>query len=104
RPEGKFSTYLFAIAANLGRNHVRWKMRHPTVSLNEDREGMPVIQETIDPGHTPDEAAAGAERLSAVHQAFLSLPADLRECMTLFIYENMGYAEIAAISKCSAKA
>ena len=28
RPSGSFSTYLFAIASNLARNHARWKSRH----------------------------------------------------------------------------
>src|SRR5688572_13207869 len=34
RPSGNFSTYLFAIASNLARNHARWKSRHPTVSID----------------------------------------------------------------------
>ncbi len=38
------------------------------------------------------------------HDAFLCLPPDLREAMTLFAYEGMGYAEIATVSQCSSKA
>jgi RNA polymerase sigma-70 factor, ECF subfamily len=38
RAAGKFSTYLFAIAANLERNHARWKMRHPTVSIDQPED------------------------------------------------------------------
>lgn len=31
----KFSTWLLAIATNLCRHQVRWRMRHPTVSLDD---------------------------------------------------------------------
>lgn len=104
RPEGRFSTYLFAIAANLGRNQARWKMRHPTISLDEVRDGIPALRELMDSGQSPDEAACTVERLNAVHQAFQGLPPDLRETMSLFIYEDMGYAEIASVIGSSVKA
>ena len=103
RPEGKFSTYLFAIAANLGRNQARWKMRHPTVSLDEAWDGLPALRELMDRGQSPDEAACTVERLNAIHQAFQGLPSDLRETMSLFIYEDMSYAEIASVIGSGAK-
>jgi RNA polymerase sigma-70 factor (ECF subfamily) len=52
----------------------------------------------------PDEAARAAETSREVHAAFLALPADLREAMTLFIHEGMSYAEIATVGVCSPKA
>jgi RNA polymerase sigma-70 factor (ECF subfamily) len=39
-----------------------------------------------------------------VHEAFLCLSLELREAMTLFVYEGMGYAEIAVVAGCSTKA
>ena len=65
---------------------------------------MPHMAEMADPGQTPEEAAASAERLRAVNTAFQALPDDLRETMTLFIHEGMGYAEIASVVGCSSKA
>lgn len=103
-PDGKFSSYLFAIASNLGRNHVRWQMRHPTVSLGDPAGGTPVLEDTADPGLTPEEEALRTELIRSVHEAFQTLPPDLREAMTLFIYEGMSYAEIASIVRCSIKA
>lgn len=105
RPSGSFSTYLFSIAANLARNHARWKARHPTLSLDvaEDQGGV-TVPELADSNQTPEQAAVTAERIRAVNEAFLLLPDDLREAMTLFIYEGMGYAEIASVSQCSPKA
>jgi len=105
RPSGNFSTYLFAIASNLARNHARWKFRHPTVSMDAVQDdGTPVLPEFADLKQSPAEAARSAEKFRAVHEAFLSLPPDLREAMTLFVYEGLGYAEIASISQCSPKA
>lgn len=105
RANGSFSTYLFAIASNLARNHARWKGRHPTLSLDATPEdGGATVPELADPNQTPEEVAQAEEKIRAVHEAFLRLPPDLREAMTLFIYEGMGYAEIASVSRCSPKA
>jgi RNA polymerase sigma-70 factor, ECF subfamily len=105
RASGNFSTWLFAIAANLARNHARWKARHPTLSLEiPPEEGGVAVEETADPHQDPSQTAETAETTRAVHAAFLRLPPDLREAMTLFVYEGMGYADIAAVAGCSRKA
>lgn len=105
RSVGNFSVWLFSIAANLARNHARWKNRHPTLSTDHALgEGAAAIAETADPQQNPEEAAATAETTRAVHTAFLRLPPDLREAMTLFVHEDMGYAEIATVVGCSKKA
>jgi RNA polymerase sigma-70 factor (ECF subfamily) len=104
RPEAKFSTFLFAIANNLARNQARWNRGHPTVSLDQDPEDAAGLMELVDPGQTPHEAAISAERNKAILHAFRELPADLREAMSLFIYEDMSYAEISHIVGCSPKA
>jgi len=36
RTSEKFSTWLYTIAANLARNHFRWRARHPNVSLEAE--------------------------------------------------------------------
>jgi len=105
KPQGTFSTYLFTIAANLGRNHARWRSRHPTVSLDAtDVDGVATMAEAVDPHHSPEEAAESSEKYRAAREALLALPHDLREAMALFVYEGMGYADIAALSGCTAKA
>jgi RNA polymerase sigma-70 factor (ECF subfamily) len=103
--DGNFSTYLFAIASNLAKNHARWRMRHPTVSMDAplDENTGPAIQ-LADPRADPGETAQKMEKMTAVAAAFKALPPDLREAMSLFIYEGMGYAEIGVLMGCSAKA
>lgn len=105
RPGGNFSTYLFTIATNLTRNHSRWKRRHPTVSIDAtDEDCRSILRETVDPNANPQQAVEAAEKFRAIRDAFISLPTDLREAMTLFVDEGMGYAEIAKVSQCSVKA
>ena len=76
----RFSTWLFTIAANLARNHFRWRARHPNVSLEaETGEAEQTLGNTLpanDPA--PDELALAAERAETVRLAVAKLPEDLR--------------------------
>lgn len=101
QPRAAFSTYLFHIAANLARNHARWRSRHPSVSLEDCADS---VQQLPGSSPAPDEAACDAETLARVENALASLPPDLREALHLFTYEEMSHAEIGAILGCTAKA
>lgn len=101
RPTAPFPTYLFRIAANLARNHARWKQRHPTVSIDNEEDHVP---ESVDAQPGPDEQMERSEQMQRVEAALAALPTDLREAMLLFTYQDMSYSEIATASGCSAKA
>jgi len=96
RAGSSFSTWLFGIAANLARNHLRWNRRHPTLPMEEAVE--------ITSGEDPGRSAESSEREKAVREAIALLPPDLRESLILGEYERLSHAEIAAIAGCSAKA
>ena len=105
-PRGKFSTWLFTIAANLCRNHARWHARHPTVPLHgsgEDDEAA-VENRVPAPGDTPSDSAARDDLASAVRTEVQLLPHDLRTVVLLFEYQELGYEEIAATLGCTPKA
>ena len=93
---GAFSTWLFGIAANLGREHLRWKQRHPTSPLDSEPEPM-------EPD-SPESQAESRERAEAVRHAIAQLPEDFREAVLLSEYEEMTHAQIAEVSGCTPKA
>ncbi len=96
-----FAGYLLRIAANLARNHHRWRSRHPSESLD-------VLQESeMEPAAvcaSPDAALSQADITRAVQRAVGKLPHDLRVALELFTYEDMSYEDIAAALDCTAKA
>jgi RNA polymerase sigma-70 factor, ECF subfamily len=105
RPSGTFSTWLFAIASNLARQHIRWQLRHPTISADAPAGASGSMLESVQAAD-PDPRARleGAERAEAVRRAVADLAPDLREALILFTYEEMSYEQIAAIQRCSTKA
>jgi len=106
RAEQKFSTWLFTIAANLARNHFRWRTRHPNISLDaENPETEQSLGSTLPANNpAPNEQALTAERAKAVRLAVSKLPEDLREAMVLCEWEERSVAEAAAILETTPKA
>lgn len=100
-PSAAFPTYLFRIAANLSRNHARWRTRHPTVSVEDCPE---TIQQIPGKEIAPDAAAQQQESAARIERALASLPVELRQALHLFTYEEMGQREIAQVLNCSVKA
>jgi len=102
---GKFSTWLFAIAANLCRNHLRRRRRRgesvPETSDMEDAEVAESIQSRDD---SPDQAAIRSESISLIRAAIDKLPHDLKTVILLFQYQSLSYGEISSVLGCSVKA
>ncbi|MFN0129973.1 MAG: RNA polymerase sigma factor [Verrucomicrobiales bacterium] len=99
RANAAFPSFLFTVAANLARDHARWRKRHPSVPL-EDATATRIPDTSV----IPDAAAANREELAAVESAISELPSDLREALLLYVYEDLGYGEIASILGCTPKA
>ena len=106
QPEQKFSTWLFTIAANLGRNQLRWRSRHPNVSLDAESEASEQrLGDTLPAGTaSPHQATDAAERAEAVRAAVRALPGDMREAIVLCEWEDMTMAEAAAVLQSTPKA
>jgi RNA polymerase sigma-70 factor (ECF subfamily) len=100
----RFSSWMFTIAANLARNHTRWRRRHPTESLESNGPSSVAGEEAMRDDLTPADQLNTAERAEAVREAIANLPADLKTAVLLFEYENMPQAEIGRVLSCSAKA
>lgn len=102
----KFSTWLYTIAANLARNHFRWRARHPSVSLENSTDDPEQSLGNILPAKdaAPSEQTLDAERAAAVRAEVLRLPEDLREATVLCEWEELSVAEAAAILQATPKA
>jgi RNA polymerase sigma-70 factor (ECF subfamily) len=102
----KFSTWLFTIAANLARNHFRWRSRHPNVSLEaETGETEQTLGSTLPANElTPNEQALAAERAAVVRAAVGNLPEDMREAIVLCEWEQLSIAKAAAVLETTPKA
>jgi RNA polymerase sigma-70 factor (ECF subfamily) len=106
RTSERFSAWLFTIAANLARNHFRWRGRHPNISLEAERgKSGQTLGGTLpanDPA--PDEQALAEERASTVRTAVGKLPEDLREAIVLCELEDCSIAEAATMLETTPKA
>ena len=96
RPDANFSSWLFGIAANLGRNHLRWQKRHPSLPLE-------AADDAIMEGN-PARSAESREIERAVRSAIAELAPELREVLILSEYERLTQAEIAGIAGSTIKA
>ena len=106
RPDAKFTTWLYTIAANLARNHHRWLNRHPSISLDAESETTGQSIGDVLPSAEPSPAAAAeaTERAAVVRAAVEQLPADLREVIILCEWQDLSVAEAAAILDTTPKA
>jgi RNA polymerase sigma-70 factor, ECF subfamily len=106
RPAEKFSSWLFTIAANLARNQIRWRTRHPIVSLDAvtGAAEQSLASSLPSPDSAPGEQLQAAERTAAVRAAVNRLPPDLREAIVLCEWEERSMAEAARILDTTPKA
>jgi RNA polymerase sigma-70 factor, ECF subfamily len=103
--KAKFSTWLFAIAANLCRNYLRWRQRRrDSVPETRDAEAAELAESVQSLEDSPDQAAMKSESISLVRTAIDKLPHDLKTVILLYEYQSLSYAEIASVLKCSLKA
>lgn len=106
RPEQRFSTWLFTIAANLARNQIRWRTRHPNVSLDagSDQTERTLGDTLVSERPTPNEQSLASERAAAVREAVNDLPEEMREAVVLCEWQERSVIEAAAIAGATPKA
>lgn len=100
RPKGSASSYLFTIAANLARNHFRWRKRHPEANLDE---AVSARMDAAPDSSTPATLLERDEEGAAVRAAVQRLPEKLRTPVVLFHFNELPQGEIATIVGCSEK-
>jgi len=97
RQNSRLSAWLFTTTANLCRNQLRWRKRHPYRPLEE------APQASVADARTPATHAADAERLELLRLALLALPHEDRTVILLSHYEGLSHREIAHVLETSEK-
>jgi RNA polymerase sigma-70 factor (ECF subfamily) len=95
RDGARFSPWVYAIAANLARNRLRWWRRRPAVSLEAWTEFGGEAADESSAGHAASGALEQRECAEAVRAAVAALPVELREALILCEYEGLAQAEAA---------
>ncbi len=90
------STWLYRIAVNLARNHLRRRRDH---TLDTDRgEGELPYPDAFTPAHpTPEAILVRADRAATVRSCVDALPSRLRLVVALYYLEERPIAQVAAI-------
>jgi RNA polymerase sigma-70 factor (ECF subfamily) len=89
RPEGRFKSWLFRIAGNLARSHLRRRRLLRWLRFDARLHDQP------DSEPLPDEVLTARSRQAAVRKALARLPDRQRQAVVLRRYESLSYAEIA---------
>jgi RNA polymerase sigma-70 factor (ECF subfamily) len=109
RGKAQFSTWLFDIAYNVLRNELRNRSRDKrtgeeisvdATSTRNDPESESVPQ-LHDPRSDPHEALLKDERMHLLRQELYRLPAQMRGCVLLKVYQGLKVKEIAIILRIS---
>lgn len=95
RADGRFTTWLFAIAANLCRSELSKRARRPECSWEET-----VLADAPDSLEVERAALRRLENRE-VRRALESLSPDQRMALVLFYFEGMSYQDIAAVCGCA---
>ena len=108
KPEAKFSTWLYQIALNLCRDHI--KSRHTrqsavteTLSAREDEDERP-SRDLVVESRTPSDEALTREKMAALEAGMETLPLDLRTALVLTALEQRSHQECAELLKTTPKA
>jgi RNA polymerase sigma-70 factor, ECF subfamily len=93
-PRGKFAVFLYTIARNRCRNHVRAQRRRgawPPLGASPD------VSELASGGPDHLDALLARERGRRVHEALFGLPEKLREAIVLRFVEGLSYEDMASV-------
>ena len=107
RPAAKFTTWLYQIALNLCRDHLRsraYRDSLQTVSFDAPTQEVGVSDLHLATERGPDENVQQIEELDALEKAVSELPAELKEPLIMIALENRQLAEAAELLGISAKA
>ncbi|OHB70537.1 MAG: hypothetical protein A2W23_03375 [Planctomycetes bacterium RBG_16_43_13] len=104
RPTASLTTWVFTIARNLCLDHLKYKRRHKSFSLDnvlKEKDENVIYFKEINSGKNtpPDDTMEKQEDEDKIRIALTLLTEKHREAIVLRIYSGLSYAEIADIVK-----
>jgi RNA polymerase sigma-70 factor, ECF subfamily len=106
RGEAKFSTWLYALAANACRSRLRRLRRISFFEVKPlddagEPDGAPAVPEPVDPGDLPGKSLERSELQAALGRLVAELPEEFRTVVVMRDMQGLSYEEIAAALGCS---
>ncbi len=100
REGSRFSTWMYQIALNLTRDHVRKKTRWSAlvVPAVDGQDRSPALAAGV--AVTPDMELERKDTRESVRRALLQLPAEQKEVLVLKEYQGLKFREIAELLSC----
>src|SRR5271165_1642676 len=103
-PTAKFTTWLFRIATHLALNWLRDGKNERGQERLDDNTGEGPVREVPDRRNTVEQKMLYEVRLEEVRRAISALPEKQRAAVLMHKYEEMEYAQIAEVLRCSESA
>ena len=100
----KFSTWIYTIASNLGKNELRNRSRNPLVLFTSMTQGWDDDERPLefeDPASRPDDLFRKRHVRALVEESVARLPQHHKEVFVLREIEGRSYEEIAEITHCN---
>jgi RNA polymerase sigma-70 factor (ECF subfamily) len=102
-PTAKFTTWLFRIATHLGLNWIRdGRNERRQDSLDDDGDGA--ARQVPDRTRNVEQELVYQAKLGEVRQAIENLPSKQRAAVVMHKYQELEYAQIADVLRCSESA
>lgn len=107
RPKAKVRTWIFAIAANLGRDHIRKQVKlkkNVSLSAGIESESRGISAEVLSDGKAgPVDESLSRESLIEIESAIQSLPEKLKFPFIFCVLEENSYDECGEVLKVNRK-
>ncbi len=101
RGDSAFYTWLYRIAVNTAKNHLTNQQRRETLGSIDVNEAEQVdFSAGLRDIATPERNVQRDELRKVIDDTLASLPAELREAITLREFEGMSYEDIADVMSC----
>ena len=98
KPVAKFSTWVFTIATNLAKSHLRRRKLRAILMVTRNRNEPEPVFEVVDEKAGPDAEVDSAMKEEQIQKALNMLPTKFREVVVFRDIQELSYEEIVAIT------